>query len=152
MDAGIRTLILIVAFQKDAVADTNNASDGDLFYAWGPITMAAQGGYAALAARAKAIATDLATKCIVAHPYGSGRVLLAPAAEGFERDGAVTINFSYYVPLAMRELAKAMGVKILATCATDGEAVMAELAATGLMPDWIAIGPLGPTTVPDVRS
>jgi len=129
----------------DAVADTNNASDGDLFYAWGLITMAAQGGDPALLARATAIATDLAAKCIISHPDGTGRLLLAPAAEGFERDGAAIINFSYYMPLAMRELASATGVDILATCANDGAAMMAELAASGLMPDWIAMGPDGPT-------
>lgn len=134
----------------NAVTDTNNASDGDLFYAWGLITMAAKGGDAALKARATAIASDLAAKSIVAHPDGSGRVLFAPAAAGFDRGGAIIINFSYYMPLAMRELAKATGVELLATCAKDGEAMMDELASIGLMPDWIEVGPLGATSVAEM--
>lgn len=126
---------------ENQVADTNNASDGDLFYAWGLATMAARDGSKDLLARATAIAADLAAHCILPHPDGSGRLLFAPAAVGFDRNGEIIVNFSYYMPLAMRELATATGVSLLATCAADGEGLMAELALQGLMPDWIQIGP-----------
>ena len=126
----------------EQVADTNNASDGDIFYAWALAIRAGKDGSAELLTRATAIAADLAARYIVPHPDGSGRLLLAPAAVGFDRAGETIVNFSYYMPLAMRELARATGVAILATCAADGEALMADLAAEGLMPDWIQIGPL----------
>lgn len=123
--------------------DTNNASDGDLFYAWGLVRMAKLLGSTELHDRAKAILSDLATRCIVPHPDGSDRLLLTPAAEGFSRNGDIIVNFSYYMPMAMRELAQATGIARLEDCATDGEAIMAGLAADGLMPNWIQIGPSG---------
>ena len=123
------------------VADNNNASDGDLFYALGLVRMAAHDGSADLLARATAMAADLAAHCIVPHPDGSGRLLLTPAAVGFDHNGETIVNFSYYMPLAMREVAAATGISILASCATDGEALMAELSAECLMPDWIQVGP-----------
>ncbi len=131
----------------DQVADKNNASDGDLFYAWGLVTMAARDPSTDLLDRATAIASDLAARCIVPHPDGSGRVLFVPAALGFDREGATIVNLSYYMPLAMRQVAEATGVSILANCAADGEALMTELAAQGLLPDWIQVGPSGTTVV-----
>ncbi len=131
----------------DQVADRNNASDGDLFYAWGLVTMAAREPSAELLTRATAVATDLAARCIVPHPDGSERMLFVPAALGFDRDGATIVNLSYYMPLAMRQVAAATGVAVLSRCAADGEALMAALAAEGLMPDWIQVGPSGTSVV-----
>ncbi|WP_102107422.1 glycosyl hydrolase family 8 [Oceaniglobus roseus] len=125
------------------VPDRNNAADGDLFYAWGLVIRAQREQRADLLDRASAIAADLVSTCVVAAPDGSGRMLLTPAAEGFDREGGQIINPSYYMPLAMREVARATGQSALATCATDGEALMAEIAAGGLVPDWVQIGPGG---------
>jgi endoglucanase len=125
------------------LVDINNASDGDLFYAWGLVRMAKLVASAELHDRAKAIVRDLARLCIVPHPNGSDRILFVPAADGFSHDGGVIVNFSYYMPMAMRELAQATGIATLEDCATDGEVLMAGLAADGLMPNWIQIGPSG---------
>lgn len=126
------------------VPDRNNASDGDLFYAWALVLRGQQGGNPEFLERAGAIARDLVRTCVVPSPQAQGGLLFTPAAEGFDRDGRMIVNPSYYMPRAMREVAQATGASALADCARDGEAMMADLSVTGLIPDWIAIGPDGP--------
>ncbi|WP_241524049.1 glycosyl hydrolase family 8 [Oceaniglobus indicus] len=133
-----------------AVPDRNNASDGDLFYAWALVTRGQRDGDAALMDRARAIANDLVAACVTESPDGSGRLVLKPAAQGFERDGGIVINPSYYMPRAMRDVARATGARALATCAADGAAIMAALAREGLVPDWVEITPDG-MKIPDDR-
>jgi len=90
--------------------------------------------------RASRIARDLVTACVRPAPDGSGRLLFMPAAQGFDDDtGALTINPSYYMPRAMRDLARVTGANDLAICAADGEALMADLARAGLIPDWVKV-------------
>ncbi len=132
------------------VPDSNNASDGDLFYAWALVIRGQRDAMPELLDRASAIAQALVAKCIVPAPDGSGRLLFAPAARGFDRDGSRIINPSYYMPRAMREVARATGASNLAVCASDGETIMAELASLGLMPDWIQIGENGISPVKDM--
>lgn len=127
----------------EQVPDHNNASDGDLFYAWGLILGAAAFNRPELTDRATAIARDLAAACIQPHPADPGRVIFTPAAHGFARDGGSIINLSYYMPLAMRQVALATGISVLAAAARDGDAIMRDLAQYGLMPDWIMVGPAG---------
>ena len=138
----------------NGVSDRNNASDGDLFYAWGLVIRGQREGNAALLDRARAIAADLVSTCVASAPDGSGRLVFMPAAQGFVTDGGVIINPSYYMPLAMREVARATGTSMLATCAADGVAIMRDLAEDGLIPDWVEIGPQGmfpPVDRPDVN-
>lgn len=125
------------------VPDLNNASDGDLFYAWALVLRAQREGHPALMDRARAIATDLVAQCVVLAPDGSGRMLMLPAAQGFVHEEGVIINLSYYMPLAMREVARATGARALATCAADGDVIMQALSQEGPMPDWIGVGPQG---------
>lgn len=125
------------------VPDMNNASDGDLFYAWALVLRGTRDANAGMMDRARAIATDLVTRCVVASPDGSNRQIMLPAAQGFARDGKIVLNLSYYMPLAMRDVARATGADALETCAAHGLDIMRELAAVGPMPDWIEIGPEG---------
>ncbi|WP_098412428.1 glycosyl hydrolase family 8 [Thioclava sp. ES.031] len=131
--------------QTVSVADRNNATDGDLFYAWALVLHSRATGMLSLRRRATAIAESLVKNCVVEARDGSGRLLLTPAAEGFARKNAQIINPSYYMPRAMREIAAATGINALATCASDGEALMTDLATQGLMPDWIEVGTSGMT-------
>jgi len=134
------------------VPDLNNASDGDLFYAWGLVLRGQRDGNAAMQGRAGAIARDLVAACVRPAPDGSGRLVLTPAAWGFDNDDGLLINPSYYMPLAMRDVARATGTSDLAICAADGVAMMADLAQGSLIPDWVRIGPEGfsaPTDRPD---
>ncbi|WP_226783047.1 glycosyl hydrolase family 8 [Oceaniglobus trochenteri] len=135
---------------SQAVPDRNNASDGDLFYAWGLVLRGTRDGAPALIDRAGAIARDLVATCVRPAPDGSGRLLFLPAAQGFVQGDSLVINPSYYMPRAMREVARATGTRDLAVCAADGETLMADLARDGLIPDWIAIGPSG-TAIPEGR-
>lgn len=125
--------------QRPHVPDYNNASDGDLFYAWALAAMAERYQRPALLDRARAIAQDLVRLCSVPHPNGSGLMLLLPAQQGFISDEGLVINPSYYMPRAMRELAAATGNAALQRLADDGVALMAQIAEAGLVPDWVTI-------------
>tara|TARA_R110000868_G_scaffold221493_1_gene473100 strand:+ start:27148 stop:28251 length:1104 start_codon:yes stop_codon:yes gene_type:complete len=129
------------------VPDKNNASDGDLFYAWGLVIRGQRDAMPQLLERASAMARDLVAKCVIEAPDGSGRLLFTPAAQGFDRGDGVIINPSYYMPRALRAVAQVTGQGDLATCASDGETLLAQLAGGGLVPDWIRVGPDGLSTV-----
>ncbi len=119
------------------IADYNNATDGDLFYAWALARAAARFAMPGDAERAREIAVFLAESCVVDDPRGNGALVLLPALERFAGPGHVTLNLSYTMPLALRELATFAGQPRLARCAEDGLAVLAEIGARGLVPDWI---------------
>ena len=129
--------------QQPNVPDPNNASDGDLFYAWALSAMAGRHNRSELADRARAIATDLARLCIVAHPDGSGAQVFLPGEKGFVTDAGFVINPSYYFPRAMRDLAVATGVDALAKVAEDGIALVTSVARRQLVPDWITVDAQG---------
>ncbi|MCC5985404.1 MAG: glycosyl hydrolase family 5 [Rhodobacteraceae bacterium] len=126
--------------QANPVPDPNNATDGDLFYAWALVRATRRWSEPHFMTRAISMAQALAENCIVRDPARAERTLLLPAVHGFTREGSVTINPSYYMPLAMREVAAATGVSAIQTCAQDGEALLSEIAARGLPPDWIDLG------------
>ncbi len=132
-----------------AVPDLNNASDGDLFYAWAMAAMATRHNQAELGKRARAIATDLARLCVVDHPDGSGAKLLLPGVQGFADDTGLILNLSYYFPRALKDLAAATGVEILDRVADDGLSLMNSIAESQLVPDWIALTAQGWTVAPD---
>lgn len=125
--------------QANPVPDRNNASDGDLFYAWALVRAATVFGDRSYMRRAQEIADALAESCIVPMPGSPDRQIFLPAVQGFSHDGRITINPSYYMPRAMRELAVATGVSALATCAQTGEAILDALAREGLVPDWVDV-------------
>ncbi len=125
--------------QAVPVEDMNNASDGDLFYAWALSSMAARHHRPELATRAAAIVRDLVAICVVAHPDPSRGLLFLPGAVGFVTDAGFIINPSYYMPRAMRDLAEATGTPVLAQVARDGHALIADMAATGMVPDWAEV-------------
>lgn len=129
--------------ENGGVPDLNNASDGDLFYCWALVIRGEREGNVVMLDRARDIANDLVAKCVVLSPDGSNRLLMLPAAQGFTAEGAANINLSYYMPLAMRDVARATNAPALAKCAADGEAIMQMLASEGPMPDWIGVGPDG---------
>jgi endo-1,4-beta-D-glucanase Y len=138
--------------EANPVPDRNNASDGDLFYAWALARAGAKFGQRSYLRRAQDIVDALAETCIMPMPGAEGRLLFLPAEHGFTHDDRITINPSYYMPLAMRELAAATGVSKLAACAQAGEALLDELAADGLVPDWVDISEDGMRPAADLPS
>jgi endoglucanase len=125
--------------EANPVPDRNNASDGDLFIAWALVRGASAFDNRGYLTRATEIAQDLATNCVVPMPGASDKTVFLPASVGFSHATHITINPSYYMPLAMREVAAATGVSMLAVCAQHGEVLLQDLAADGLVPDWVDI-------------
>lgn len=143
--------LLAWRWQPDAVppvADRNNASDGDLFHAWALSIAATRQQRPELMAQATAIVQDLLRLCVVPHPDGSGALLFLPGAEGFRSAEQVVINPSYYMPLAMRDLATATSQPRMQQLADDGVRLIDGLAATGLVPDWVCLTATGRVAPP----
>jgi endoglucanase len=128
---------------EGASLDRNNASDGDILYAWALSRAAILFDRPELMDRARGLADALAASCVVRRPDASQRLLLLPAAYGFVEGDSVITNPSYLIPRAMRDLADSVGSAYLARCLEDGLALLEELAATGLAPDWVKITPAG---------
>ncbi len=125
------------------VPDLNNATDGDLFYAWALVRAARRFGEPRYLERASETAFALVQHCVRPSPAQDGTLLLLPGAYGFVRDDRVVINPSYLMPLALRELAAATGVVELSLVAEHGLQLLTRLAEAGLVPDWVEVSPRG---------
>jgi endoglucanase len=130
----------------ERILDPNNASDGDLFYAWALLRGADRFNDPRWRSRATDIAVDLGRKCIAMRPDRPGVPVLLPAEFGFTDEQGLTLNPSYMMPRALREVAEATGVTELALAARSGLDLMAEIAAVRLVPDWIRLIPSGITS------
>ncbi len=122
-----------------ASLDRQTATDGDLFRAWALLRAERDSGWAGYGGKAIAIARDIATYCLVTDPRAPLEYLLAPGAESRRGPDRVLINPSYVMPRALRELGVAAGDSRLIRAADHGETVLSELAATGLLPNWIDV-------------
>lgn len=123
--------------ESNPVPDLNNASDGDLFYAWGLVRAAARFNDRRYLLRAQTTAQALAARCLVPGRSDASNLLLLPGAQGFVHADRVVFNPSYLMPRAMREVATATGVVELAQAAQHAEAILFRLAESGPVPDWI---------------
>ena len=87
------------------VADTNNATDGDLLIAWALVEGATRFSRPELRTAAQAIARDIGRKLVKPSPYGP---ILMPGEKGFgakeQVDGPV-VNLSYWVFPAIEKIA-----------------------------------------------
>lgn len=128
--------------EPEAVRDYNNASDGDLFYAWALLRGARLWGRDDLADRAGRVAVALADICLAPDPRGEGEFLL-PAAEGFRSDDGLILNPSYWMPRALHDLAAAFGLPRLAAAAESGASLLWEVASSGPVPDWLEVTATG---------
>ena len=128
---------------KNPVADTNNATDGDMLIAWA-LALAAQRWHTpAYADEARRTVAEIREKLI--ERVGGGLVLL-PGRDGFTRkDGTVVVNPSYYVypalaafprvdPSPQWERLRADGLKLLAK---------ARFGKWGLTSDWVTVDKAG---------
>ncbi len=130
------------------IADRNNASDGDIFYAWGLIQASAFAEREARLERAGTIVQDLLRRCVVSAPDGSGALVLLPGVSGFRRPEGVVVNPSYHMGRAMRDLAVACEAPEMARLADDGDALIAAIAARGPVPDWVMLTERGIVAAP----
>jgi len=138
--------------ESNRVADMNNASDGDLFYAWGLVRAAQKFNERRYLTRALQTARSLAERCITPSFAGSNETIFLPAAQGFVHEDRIVFNPSYVMPLAMREVAAATGVTELARTAQNAEAILLRLAQGGPVPDWVQVTSEGMTSAPEFSS
>ena len=124
------------------------ATDGDLFRAWSLLRAARDSGWTGHEGTAREIARDLVGLCLVPDPRAPDELLLRPGAQS--RAGErVLWNPSYLMPRALIELGTAFDLPDLVRAADHGADVLADLAATGLLPDWIDVTKDGFAPAPD---
>ena len=119
-------------------ADTNNATDGDLFIGLALSRAARRWGRADYAESARAIRRDLVRLLV---RTVAGRTVLLPGVQGFETGSEVVVNPSYMVFPAIRELVTAGDQPEWNAVQRDGAALIEE-ACFGrwrLPPDWLRI-------------
>ena len=121
----------------EGISDYNNASDGDLFYAWALLVAARRFGIEAYAERSAEVAR--AIDQILVKPAPGEGLILQPGAERFSENGREILNPSYIMPLALHALGAAFDLPRLGQVADDGEALIGRVALDGLVPDWIAV-------------
>ncbi|WP_313137944.1 glycosyl hydrolase family 8 [Paracoccus jeotgali] len=121
------------------VADWHNATDGDLFRAWALLRAERDSGWSGYRETALGIARDIADLCLTADPRVPEEWLLMPGAEARRSAERVLFNPSYILPRALRELGDAAGEPRLIKAAEHGEKVLAELALTGFLPNWVDV-------------
>lgn len=129
------------------VADPNNATDGDLYIAWGLARGAARWNSRALAEEARAIARDLLRLTL---REIRGRRVLLPGVQGFEHARSIVVNPSYAVFPAWRALDLVLPDPVWARLEVDHLALLRE-ARFGhhqLPPDWLALPRNGDRPVP----
>lgn len=121
------------------VADYNNASDGDVLYAWALLRAARTFGEEEFARRAREVAGAVVTILLATDPSRPGRTLLLPGAERFRDAGGVIVNPSYLMPLALHDLGAAFAHPELPAVAEAMADLLAGIATDGLVPDWIEV-------------
>lgn len=123
------------------IADTNNATDGDVLIAWALTRAAAQWNIPEYAAQARAITDAIVESAVADSPYGK---ILQPGAAGFgpqdRKDGPV-VNLSYWVYPALVELGKAHPDFPASELIETGLKLtrLSRFGSTALPADWISL-------------
>ena len=89
--------------EKGGVTDKNNAADADLLVAWALFRAGEKWREPEYGAAGKRIAQDVRRKLVKRASHG---VVLLPGVEGFDKADGLTINLSYWVFPALRDLAR----------------------------------------------
>ncbi|WP_439595601.1 glycosyl hydrolase family 8 [Falsiroseomonas sp.] len=120
------------------VDDPNNATDGDLMFAWALLRAGRRWRSPEYTAQGVAVARDVLR--LLVRQVGDEMVLL-PGAAGFEQRDHVVINPSYYAFPAIRALAQAVPDPIWLRLASDGLSLLrrARFGRWGLPADWVAL-------------
>ena len=122
----------------EEVADRNSAADGDLLIAWALARAARRWQEPSYRAAARAIAEDLLAKLSL---EAGGQRLLLPGPAGFVHDGVATVNLSYWIFPAFRELAEVAPSPAWQQLDATGITLL-EAARFGrwqLPPDWLTL-------------
>ena len=119
--------------------ESMNATDGDLFFAWGLAMGADRFDIPEARFRAVEIAKAISDHCLYPDPRDRNRLIILPAAEGFLRGTKAIINPSYIMPRALYDLSALIQDPRLAQAANDGLALLDELAASTGIPNWAEV-------------
>lgn len=121
------------------VADTNNATDGDILIAWALARAARRWHAPEYRREAHRILTEIRGKLI---ERIAGRLVLMPGSDGFKgKDGTVVINPSYYIFPAFEEFLRIDPSPQWARLRSDGLTLLAKarFGQWELTPDWVTI-------------
>ncbi|WP_126173407.1 glycosyl hydrolase family 8 [Altericroceibacterium xinjiangense] len=118
------------------VSDPNNATDGDLLIAWALGEAGQVWGVPSLLTEARVIRKAVLARLTV--DLG-GLKLLLPGEKGFLREGAATLNPSYYVWPALESFARVAPGEGWQQIIIDGSAFLtrARFGPAGLPTDWV---------------
>jgi len=119
-----------------AVDDPNNATDGDLYIAWGLLLAAERWRHDPYRAEALVIARDLMR---LTQRTLHGLSVLLPGVQGFESPAGIVLNPSYIVLPAFAALHRAAPQAGWNRLASDGLTLLrqARFGAWALSPDWV---------------
>lgn len=125
--------------EKGGVTDRNNAVDGDVLVAWALLRAADKWRQPEHAAAGARIAADVRRKAMRRSTHG---LVLLPGQEGFDKPEGMTINLSYWVYPALRELARADPAPEWDELARSGIAILqySYFGRWRLPPDWLRLG------------
>jgi endo-1,4-beta-D-glucanase Y len=125
------------------VADTNNATDGDILIAWALSRAAKHWHEPEYRQAAHPILAEIRSKLI--ERVGGGLVLM-PGSDGFKgKDGAVIVNPSYYIYPAFEEFSRIDRSPQWGRLRRDGLSLLskARFGRWGLTTDWVSVGDKG---------
>jgi endoglucanase len=122
----------------NAVPDSNNATDGDLFAAAALLLAAQRWNHAPYAEAGAGMVQDILRLVL---RQVAGRWVLLPGVQGFEDAATVTLNPSYYAFPVFPVLARAVPDPAWLGIARDGLDLLrrARFGAWGLPPDWVTL-------------
>ena len=123
------------------VADRNNATDADILVAWALARAAAKWRVGEYETEARRIAQDVRRKLLKRVAHG---LVIVPAMEGFDKPDGLTINLSYWVFPAFRELARVDPAPEWEELTRSGLAILrySYFGRWRLPPDWLKLGDL----------
>lgn len=123
---------------SNPVADTNNASDGDVLIAWALQRAADKWGDPTYQQ-----ASDTIQRAIVKHDVidYAGRTVMLPGVQGFNKTSYVVLNPSYFLFAAWQAFADRSHLKVWNRLIDDGMDLLGEMrfGKTGLPLDWVAL-------------
>ena len=125
--------------RERGVADRNDAADGDVLVAWALARAAARWNVPEHAAAARRIAQDVRAKLVRRTAHG---LVLLPGLEGFEKAEGTTINLSYWVFPALKDLDRVDPAPEWEELARSGLAILrySYFGRWRLPPDWLRLG------------
>jgi endoglucanase len=128
------------------IADTNNATDGDVLIAWALVRAARRWHAHEYEAAARRIVTEIREKLII---QVGKRLVLLPGSDGcWQKDGSVIVNPSYYIYPALDEFPRLDSSAKWRRLRQDGLGLLAKarFGQWQLTPDWVTVDHSGAVT------